>query len=536
MTTASTPDETPVSAPQRPAAATSVLRAHIFTDPAWRLAWIVYLVGSAALLALFWQNAVEAVDIWYESATFNHAFLILPICVYVMILRRDTLARFKPTPCFPALLLLALIGPAWLLGNVASVRVVQQFLLVAALILLFVTIFGWRIAWANAFPLGYLFFLVPIGDFLVPPLQVFTAEFVVSWIELFNIPVFLDGVFISIPEGKFEVAEACAGLRFLIATLALGFLFANLTYTSMWRRAVFIALAIIVPVIANGFRAFGIVLTGHLSDMKVAVGVDHIIYGWLFFSIVTVILLAVGMTFRDKAIVDEVAESAAPSKAQPGLSGPLAGSVVAAGLLAVIISGAAPTYAGYLDSLPTVQLAEKIVPPPSINGWELQETYKGTWKPVFEGADRSTLVRYTKDGKNVDLFIAYYARQRQGAEIVSYKNLIADGKIWHRAGGNGRVIEVEGTSLEVERTRILTTQRGRITWSWYWIDNRFNADRYLSKVLQALAKLFGRSEVAAVVIIGTDFREQAREADAVLTRFVAEIGSLSKVLGAVARK
>ncbi len=146
------------------------------------------------------------------------------------------------------------------------------------------SVVGWRIFRAMLFPMLYLFFMVPTGEFLVPRLQDFTASFVVLGLQLVNIPVFLDGVFIRIPNGLFEVAEACAGLRFLIANVAFGFLFANLMYRGWRKRIIFVALSFIVPIFANGLRAFGIVMIAHLSDNKLAAGVDHIVYGWGFSS------------------------------------------------------------------------------------------------------------------------------------------------------------------------------------------------------------------------------------------------------------
>ena len=61
-------------------------------------------------------------------------------------------------------------------------------------------------------------------------LQDYTTWFVIVTLNLLSIPVFVDGVYLSIPAGDFHVAEACAGLRFLVATVALGTLMANVAY------------------------------------------------------------------------------------------------------------------------------------------------------------------------------------------------------------------------------------------------------------------------------------------------------------------
>ena len=81
---------------------------------------------------------------------------------------------------------------------------------------------------------------------------------VTGW-RYWAIPAYIDGYIIEIPQGTFFVAEACAGLRFLIASIAFGCLYALLMYRSPVRRGVFILVSIIVPIIANGFRGLGIV-------------------------------------------------------------------------------------------------------------------------------------------------------------------------------------------------------------------------------------------------------------------------------------
>ena len=144
-----------------------------------------------------------------------------------------------------------------------------------------------------------LYFLVPFGAFLTPKLQDITTLFVVHGLPLLHIPAYVTGYTIEIPEGKFLIAEACAGLRFLIASVAFGCLYALVMYRSALRRAVFIGVSIVVPIIANGFRALGIVALGHYLGSAEAVEADHVLYGWVFFSIVILILIVLGLPFRE---------------------------------------------------------------------------------------------------------------------------------------------------------------------------------------------------------------------------------------------
>ena len=156
--------------------------------------------------------------------------------------------------------------------------------------------------WALAGPLLYLYFLVPFGEFLTPALQDVTTFFIRHGLEALGVPAYIDGYVIEIPQGTFFVAEACAGLRFLIASIAFGCLYALMMYRSPVRRGVFILVSIIVPVIANGFRGIGIVYLGYLLGSAQAAAADHVIYGWVFFSAVILLLIALGLPFRQDEI------------------------------------------------------------------------------------------------------------------------------------------------------------------------------------------------------------------------------------------
>jgi exosortase len=183
-----------------------------------------------------------------------------------------------------------------------------------------------------AAPLAYLVFLVPFGAFLVPALQDFTAGFVGVGLDLLDIPHAVTATMIEIPEGRFTVEEACAGLRFLIAAIAFGALYACVIYTGPWRRAAFIAVCTVVPILANGLRALGIVLLGHLRGSAAAGAVDHIVYGWLFFTLVIGLLLLLGLPFRQ-----------APAPPVPRAARPAAAPRLAAAAATIIVLAAAAT-------------------------------------------------------------------------------------------------------------------------------------------------------------------------------------------------
>src|SRR5205807_10052913 len=113
---------------------------------------------------------------------------------------------------------------ALLVAAAGQVQVVQQFAFIGMIVSLVVAIAGRHIARALAFPLGFLFMAVPVGEFLILPLMNWTADFTVTALRLTGIPVYREGTFFSIPSGNWSVVEACSGLRYLIASVTVGVL------------------------------------------------------------------------------------------------------------------------------------------------------------------------------------------------------------------------------------------------------------------------------------------------------------------------
>jgi len=273
-------------------------------------------LGGLALALLFHPEGAAAIHVWNTSTAYGHCWLILPITLWLLWERQAVISAIPATPAFwPALLGLPLAA-VWVAADLLGVMEGRQLAALGFLELVLLAACGWRLWWALSAAFLYLIFLVPFGAFLTPAMQGFTADFVGVGLDVLGIPNRVTALQIEIPEGTFVVAEACAGLRFLIASIAFGVLYAVTIFTSPWRRAVYIAIACIVPVIANGFRALGIVSLGHLLGSAEAAATDHVLYGWIFFSFVILLLALIGMPFRQ----DPAAPLAAVAAPAPGLT------------------------------------------------------------------------------------------------------------------------------------------------------------------------------------------------------------------------
>ena len=318
--------------------------------PTWQVfgpSLLALAAGLAGIGLLFAPELRAAVEVWTLSTAYGHCFFIIPIALYLAWERRHVVAATPVMP-MPLSALLALpLGLVWFAAERLGIMEGQQFLVMGFIELAFIAVLGWRMARAMAVPLLYLLFLVPSGAFLTPALQDVTARVVTAGLDLTGIPYYADALVIEIPEGKFFVAEACAGLRFLIASIAFGVLYACMIYRSPGRRAAFILASIVVPVFANGLRALGIVVLGHYLGSAQAAVVDHVLYGWLFFSLVLLLLIFLGLPFREDGGAFTTRPSTLP------LRPPAPGRTWVATAFLLVLSAAAPALVAWLDHMAT---------------------------------------------------------------------------------------------------------------------------------------------------------------------------------------
>lgn len=274
------------------------------------------LAGGLLVLGfVFNEEIAAAVQTWNVSTAYNHCILILPIFAWLVWDRRFSLVGVPIVPNLRLVLLSLPCVVGWFVAERLGIMEGRQLMLLSLVQVLFLSVLGWRMYYALLGPMLYLYFLVPFGAFLTTPLQDFTTAFSLAGLNIFGVPYYSDGYIIEIAQGTFLVAEACAGLRFLIASVAFGVLYALVMYRSPRRRFIFICVSIITPIIANGFRALGIVLLGRYLGSAQAAGADHLIYGWIFFSFVILLLVILGLPFREDTVPVRLSAPAPPPSA-----------------------------------------------------------------------------------------------------------------------------------------------------------------------------------------------------------------------------
>lgn len=181
-----------------------------FPGTSQRPIWITLGV-LVLLIAIFQQTALSMATIWWRSETFAHGFLILPISAYMIWTRRGELSGIRLQSSYVPLVLFIPVLLAWLAATLLKIDAGSQFALVAMLPLVTWALLGRRLFLAILFPLMYLFFAVPFGEFLVPVLIDHTAAVTIRAIELTGIPIYADGRMITLPTGSWRWPRPAAG-------------------------------------------------------------------------------------------------------------------------------------------------------------------------------------------------------------------------------------------------------------------------------------------------------------------------------------
>jgi exosortase A len=487
----------------------------------WRWAAGLLILLLAILLVTFRETYLSIVDIWSRSETFAHGFLIAPISLFLVWRMRAELALLTPAPSLLGALLLAVLGFGWLLGEVATVGVVQQLAVVAAIPALVIGVLGPRVAWQMAFPLAYLIFAVPIGEALVPPLMEFTARFTVEAVRLTGVPVYSEGFFLSLPSGDWSVVEGCSGVRYLIASLALGTLYAYLTYVSRWRQLAFIACSAIVPIFANGLRAYIIVMLGHLSDMKLAAGVDHLIYGWVFFGIVIFIMFWIGGYFSDRDKAPPVSAPVADVNSSRVVIPTRQWLAALACLPAFVIW---PGFAQHLEGPPADVIGRITLSAPQVAGWRQLPAPLTDWTPRYLDMDAQLHVAYEDStGRRVGLYLAYYVPHRDRGKLISTQNVMVAQKhpVWQMPRQGERRLE-NAPIPAVVQAQLRSSNIRLLAWHWYWVAGQHVTNPYLGKALEAWNQLFGGDLPSAGIVVYAPYELSPEEAAAAMRAFLKD--------------
>ena len=472
------------------------------TDLSRRLAGGALLLLLIVLLVIYRETFASMWMKWGSDNSFSHGYLIVPISLWLVWSKRHALAAVPWRSEWTGVVVLALLGAAWFVARATGVLVGEQYAAVLMVAALTLAVLGRRATAVILFPLLFLLLAVPAGRGIVPWLMQNTADMAVAALRLSGVPVVRDGMILSIPGGNFEVARACSGLNYLVTGIALGALYAYLTYRSTRKRVLFMLAALIMPIVLNGIRAYLIIAIAHLTDMRWGTGYEHIVFGRALFLVTLFLLFWVGLRWRDPP-AGTVPVSPAQWRSGPESADRVAWVAVAACVAVLAVPPAYLRSANAHARSDTLSDRGQIVMPGAAADWKGPQERAFGWRPLYAGAVAERTVAYAAaDGRQVDVFVATYGiGMSHGSEMISYRNRLSQLERESLLPHRKRRISLPDGELAVREYLLHESSGTRVVWRWYMVGNRSYDSEFRVKAAEALAYLAGGDATDRVFVL-----------------------------------
>jgi exosortase A len=466
-------------------------------------AGIFMLALVAIYFAVYNETVSTLVKTLADSETYSHGLLVPFASAFLAWkIGRTTSPGPQPKTTLAIILgisIVCIFGLMWLASQSAGLNVGTQVALLFMFYGLVIGVFGLAAVKRFWFPLMFLVFIIPFGDVFEATLMVWTADATVWLLRLSGFAVFRDGLHFQLPSGRWSVVEACSGMRYLLAALPLGCIFAYFNYTSIKKRTLFMVACVIVPVVANWLRAYMIVLIGHYSGMTLAVGVDHLIYGWFFFGLVIAFLFWMGGKWADPPTSLPTSSPGAQVTESIGQSSTGLATYLPRAALLLALCVAWPLLGSWIErSIPQVANTSEFAS--KINASKAPGRYG--FNPSFTGFQE--MQNGAIPDSNVDFFAALYSKQKKNGELISWQNKIvhSEGSNWHEtasrvqsSGTGGTPTQASGSGIKVNETELRNADgRLLLVWSVYALGHNTYADARAAKLISAYRAISERRD------------------------------------------
>lgn len=468
---------------------------------------------GAVLFVLFnifyWDSLSNLLRLWNTDITFSHGFLIPFLSIYLITKKNKYLSHIllKPAPLF--LIPLVLILFLWILASITYTLTIELTLLPLIFIFFYASIIGYKASLILATSLLYLLFAVPIWSIIAPFLQsmaIFINEFA---LQITGIPTHIKNSVVSIPAGTFEIERGCAGIGYLMTTLAIGSFFSLLNFKRIQPTIILLIISLVLSIIFNWIRIYAIILIGHFTDMQSPIIEDHVNFGWYLYAISLIPFFYIANRLAKLEYTEEVEEQA-NIVITDSFNYSYPKSYI---LIPLIFLISAPTLITYLTNSKAETLQE-ILPPNASTPW-LGPIYFDDWKPNYTGAsiEINRLYIGTDKAPDISLHIFYYGKQTKDSELINELNTVTDNYMIK----SQRLFTFENHNI-IEK---ITTSnfKNRLIWYWYHVNGKDIANPIIAKLFQAQELISGKVS-SSLIVLSTECNSQCSNKKLTLTDFL----------------
>ena len=228
------------------------------------------------------------ISTWLYHSNNPHGILVPFISTFLIWQKRNQLRQAPISNSNLGIFILTSTMVLYILSYAGAVAVASRAMIVFSLIGLILFTLGKGIFLTIKFPLFYLLFMIPVPDSIYGlaafPLQLLATRVSAFIIHALSIAAYREGNMLFFAQTQLEVAEACSGLRSMMAFIMLSFLFAYIMDKNWNKRILLVLSAIPLAFFANIVRVTGTGILAHFYGDQVARGFLHEFSGLAVFA------------------------------------------------------------------------------------------------------------------------------------------------------------------------------------------------------------------------------------------------------------
>ena len=257
-----------------------------------------YLLLTGFLIAVFAGTFTPVfqglISVWSNSEDYSHGFLIIPISLYIIWRKKEQLAAVDLNPSASGAVIVVVSLLVYVFSRYAGILSLAPVAMLAAVVGSVIYLFGFKMLRALAFPIFFLFLMVPIPSQIYSamtlPLQLFVTQTTVEIARLFAVPILNEGNVIHLADRTLQVVAACSGMRSMISLFAICAIFGYFTLDSNVTRIILCACSVFIAVFINVVRVLSMVLAHQYFQYDLTHGTVHSIFGIMIFVLALVMV------------------------------------------------------------------------------------------------------------------------------------------------------------------------------------------------------------------------------------------------------
>ncbi|MFQ5686365.1 MAG: exosortase C-terminal domain/associated protein EpsI [Candidatus Scalindua sp.] len=463
----------------------------------------VILTYLVAFLLVYKSTLVSLLHRWTKyDETYSHGFLVLFITCYLIYEKRREISMIAGKPALYASVPLMIFSFIWAVAYYVDIIIIQQLLLPVIALSVIALTTGIRNCKKFLFPLGFLYFAIPIWDYLNSGLLSLTVSVTGFVIRASGLTALIEGDTITLPAGRILVAGGCSGLSYFIVCMALSILASHLFIKTTNSKYLLIGAGMITALLVNWIRVYSIVAIGYYTNMESKLIYDHELYGWLLF-----------LFFFSPIFISSYRSNSSGRLVEHKIKDGVYNNVdnnhkiryYIGWFLAFLFSIMLPHYLSTVDLVPGTNNFQKISIDFQNNDWhELPTHNKDIY--IFSHSslkpDKLLLYNLINTNEEVALAVALYQRDNNRKDFLPYNAALFDPDKWFLTKSDNISIKTKKETIKVRNIEIrqYIGNVKRMIWYWYVIGGEYYNNKYLAKLSELYALLQGRGDAEFIYI------------------------------------